>query len=94
MFFTRDLQIFLIFIKRCFENSHFKKHKKILSILFGILKKNSYMMTIAGVKGFFFDIRGKVGVSGNAKKRHVSFSLNKITRTTQSLRTYWQQTSV
>jgi hypothetical protein len=46
------------------------------------------------VKGFFFDIRGKVGVSGNAKKRHHSFSLGKITTTSQNLGAYFQQMNV
>jgi hypothetical protein len=31
-----------------------------------------YSGSILKVKGFFFDIRGKVGVSGNSKKRHTS----------------------
>jgi hypothetical protein len=88
MFSTRDLQIFLFFLKRCFEKSHFKKHKKILSILFDILRKNKVILKQTNIKGFFFDIRGKVGVSGNAKKRHLSFSLDKITNTSQNVRSY------
>jgi hypothetical protein len=91
---TRDLQIFLYFIKQCFEKNHFKKHKKILSILFDVIKKNKTLFYENGVKGFFFDIRGKVGVSGNAKKRHLSFSLGKINTTSQNIRSYWQQINV
>jgi hypothetical protein len=94
MFFTRDLQIFLYFLKNCLEKSHFKKHKKILSILFDILRKNKTLFTQSGAKGFFFDIRGKVGVSGNAKKRHFSFSLEKITNSSQNVKSYLQQTNV
>jgi len=93
-FTMRDFQIFLLFLKNCFEKSHFKKHKKILSILFAVLRKNKYILARTGVKGFFFDIRGKVGVSGNAKKRHLSFSLNKITTTSQNVKSYWQQINV
>jgi hypothetical protein len=88
MLSTRDLQIFLFFIKRRFEQSHFKKHKKILSILFDILRKNKFLFMQNGIKGFFFDIRGKVGVSGNAKKRHFSLSLGTTTTTSQNVRSY------
>lgn len=91
---TRDLQIFLYFIKRSLENAHFKKHKKILSILFDIFRKNQRLMNLYNIKGFFFDIRGKVGVSGNAKKRHLVFTLGKITTTTQNIKSGWQQISV
>jgi len=86
MFTTQDLQIFLIYIKRQFERAHFKKHKKMLLVLFDILRKNKMLMFITPIRGFSFDIRGKVGVSGNAKKRHVFFSFGKITTTTQSTR--------
>ena len=91
---THDLQIFLSFIKYRLENAHFKKHKKMLSILFDILRKNQDIFSQLGLKGFFFDIRGKVGVSGNAKKRHLTFSLGKITTTSQNIRSYWQQIHV
>lgn len=85
---THDLQIFLFFIKRKFENSHFKKHKKILSILFDVLKKNESLLALFKVKGFFFDIRGKVAVSGNAKKRHFSYASGKISTTSQNVKSY------
>jgi hypothetical protein len=88
MFKTQDLHIFLMFIKRKFENSHFKRHKKILSILFDVLKKNKNLLDLLKIKGFFFDIRGKVGVSGNAKKRHMIFSMGKISTTTQNTQSH------
>lgn len=80
-----DLQIFLNYIKKKLEASHFKKHKKILSLIFDIIRKNKIVLTITGVKGMSFDIRGKVGVSGNAKKRHIFFSLGRISTTSQNL---------
>jgi hypothetical protein len=94
MFCTRDLQIFLTFVKTCLERSHFKKHKKILSIMADIFRKNKILLHHANLKGFYFDIRGKVGVSGNAKKRHVFFSLGKITTTSQNVKSYFQQINV
>lgn len=93
-FKMQDAQIFLKFLKNKFETSHFKKHKKILSILFDILRKNRALFTLTPVKGFSFDIRGKVGVSGNAKKRHVFFSYGKISTTSQNLKSVFQQIEV
>ena len=43
------------------------------------------------VKGFFFDIRGKVGVAGNAKKRHLSFNVGKFSKTTKCSKIEYQQ---
>lgn len=93
-FKNHDLLILLNFIKRKIEGAHFKKHKKILSIFFDVIRKNTQLLSLLNIKGFFFDIRGKVGVSGNAKKRHHSFSLGKITTTSQNLGSYFQQINV
>jgi len=90
----RDLQIFLMFIRDLLEEAIFKKHKKILWILFDVLKKNHFFFDEALVKGFSFDIRGKVGSTGNAKKRHFFFSIGKISTTSQQLRSQWQQINV
>ena len=90
----QDLQILLVYIKKKFESTHFKRHKKILSIFFDILKKNKIILNLTNTKGFSFDIRGKVGVSGNAKKRHIFFSIGKISTTSQNLKSQWQQISV
>ncbi len=87
-FINQDLQILLRFLKRKFEKSHFKKHKKIISILFHLIKQNPILFKLTPVKGFSFDIRGKVGASGNAKKRHVFFSFGKISTTSQNTKSY------
>jgi hypothetical protein len=39
-----------------------------------------------GCKGFMFDIRGKVGVSGSKKKRHVSILHGKRSASNKTLR--------
>jgi hypothetical protein len=63
----------------------FKLHKKLLSIFrFIITRYGSELFYYSNVKGFFFDIRGKVGVSGNAKKRHFSFYSGKYSKTTKN----------
>lgn len=94
VFVTHDLNIFLTYIRRLLEKNHFKRHKRILSIIFDVLRKSKNAFLRGGVRGFSFDIRGKVGVSGNAKKRHVFFSFGKITTTSQHCGSYMQQTNV
>jgi hypothetical protein len=67
------------------ERIPFKRHKKLLSVFKFVV--NTYSTTLLysnKVKGFFFDIRGKVGVSGNAKKRHFSFYSGKYSKTTKN----------
>jgi hypothetical protein len=67
------------------ERIPFKRHKKLLSVLKFIITTYSIeLLQSNNVKGFFFDIRGKVGVSGNAKKRHFSFYSGKYSKTTKS----------
>lgn len=82
----QDMNILLFFLKKTMEQAHFKKHKKILSLFFDVIRKNKIVFTLNNVKGFSFDIRGKVGVSGNAKKRHLFFSLGSIATSSQNLK--------
>lgn len=93
-FIKKDCNMLLFFLKYTLEKNHFKWHKKILSLFFDILRKNNFILPLTNVKGFSFDIRGKVGVSGNAKKRHNFFSIGKITTTSQNLKSHWQQLNV
>lgn len=39
-----------------------------------------------GLKGFIFDIRGKVGVAGNAKRRHFVLKWGRYSFTEKNLR--------
>lgn len=72
----KDSYIFVSFFKKIFEKSNIKLHKKliyglkkVLNLLFKPLFK------FLGVLGVFFNIKGKIGVSGNAKKRRYYFSI-------------------
>jgi len=69
---------------RTMERIYFKNHKKFLYFLKILLTK--YFLNLLyffNCEGFYFDIRGKIGVTGNAKKRHYSFSLGKFSFTTK-----------
>jgi len=69
-----------------------KKHKKFIKFFKKTLYKNESFFLVANkVKGFKFDIRGKVGVSGNAKKRHTSFYFGNTSFSTKKLRLDYSQ---
>lgn len=54
----------------------FKKHKQFINFFKMLLIKNElFFLKQNKIIGFKFDIRGKVGVTGNAKKRHVFCSI-------------------
>ena len=56
------------------ERVYFKNQKKLLRFLKFLFRSTfKYFYKSLNTKGFFFDIRGKVGVTGNAKKRHFFF---------------------
>ncbi len=69
------------------EKINLKKHKTFLKsfkkIALTVLNSSAKFLR---VKGFLFDIRGKVGVSGNAKKRHLSIKYKCYSFTSIKLR--------
>ena len=69
----------------------FKNHKKFLNLFKFTINSYSKLFVYANnVSGFFFDIRGKVGVSGNAKKRHFSFNEGEFSKTTKNSKFEYQ----
>lgn len=67
------------------ERIQFYSHKKFLSVFkFIITHYADFFIYNNNLQGFFFDIRGKVGVAGNAKKRHFSFNKGKYSKTTKN----------
>lgn len=69
----------------------FLKHKKLISTFKQILSLNSdFFLKHNNVRGFFFDIRGKVGVTGNAMKRHLYFCVGDFSKTTKKYKFDYQ----
>jgi ribosomal protein S3 len=63
---------------------YFKHHKKFLSFLKLIFSKIfSKILSHFNCLGFYFVVKGKIGVTGNAKKRKFSFSNNQYSLTTK-----------
>ena len=81
---NRSLEFFAGWLKTIMEKIHFRKHKKIVKLIASTLKKNKKLyFDWTNSLGFAFDIRGKLGVTGNSKKRHYAFTIGKVSLTTK-----------
>lgn len=83
----KDSFIFVNFFKKIIERSALRSHKKIflgLKKLFKDIFKP--LFGFFGVYGIFFNIKGKVGVSGSAKKRRYYFYYGKHSFTTRTIK--------
>jgi hypothetical protein len=64
------------------ERVYLKNHKKFLNLLKLIFTRYfNYFFNKFNVLGIFFDIRGKLGVTGNAKKRHYKINFGSYSST-------------
>lgn len=83
----KDSLIFVNFFKKIVEKAALRTHKKIflgLKKLFKDIFKP--LFKFFGVYGIFFNIKGKVGVSGSAKKRRYYFYYGRHSFTTRTLK--------
>ena len=80
-FFFKDISIFSKWVSIFMETLNFKNHKKFLLFFNNFIKKYSTVFEdVLKVKGFFFDIRGKVGVTGSSKKRHLTIKFGRLNK--------------
>lgn len=88
----KDVSILLNWLIVNIENTNLKNHKKFISVLRNfILENESKIINFFNIKGIFFDIRGKVGVAGNSKKRHFSFYIGNIKYSSKCSKMDFQQ---
>ena len=74
-FLLKDSKFFLNWFKFFLEKINLKNHKKFLNLLKLVLTRYyNFFFLNSNVLGIFFDIRGKLGVTGNAKKRHMKIT--------------------
>ena len=86
-FYMRDIQLLFNWFIKLMEKTHFKNHKKFLNLFQSIiLNYSNAFLEILKIEGFFFDIRGKVGVAGNSKKRHFFFKIGKISLSNKNVK--------
>ena len=83
----KDSTIFLNFFKKIFEQLNIKLHKKLLLGLRKLIKDFfKPIFFFIGVSGVFFNVKGKIGVSGSAKKRRYFFYFGRHSITNRELK--------
>lgn len=92
---VKDLSALATYVKILFERIQIKFHKVFLRKLdlfltFFFNKLRSKF----GVKGFFLDVRGKVSVVGNSKKRHVCIKKGYLSKTKKELRFFFMKNQI
>jgi len=83
----KDSRMFVNFFKKILEKINIKLHKKLFLGLKKLLKDIfKPIFVFLGVLGVFFNIKGKIGVSGSAKKRRYFFYFGKHSITTRNIK--------
>lgn len=83
----KDSRMFVNFFKKILEKINIKLHKKLFLGLKKLLKDVfKPIFVFLGVLGVFFNIKGKIGVSGSAKKRRYFFYFGKHSITTRNIK--------
>ena len=91
----KDSIIFSNFFKKKFEKINIKLHKKLLLGLKKLIKSIfSPKFNYFGLKGIFLNIKGKLGVSGNAKKRRYYLYFGKHSITKKTIKFSYKQTNI
>lgn len=92
---VKDLTALATYVKTLFEKIQIKFHKVFLRkfdlFLTFFFKKLSRKF---GVKGFLMDVRGKVSVVGNSKKRHVCIQQGYLSKTKKELRFFFLKNQI
>ena len=91
----KDSSIFVNFLRRVLENVNLKLHKRIFLGLKKLIKDLfKPIFNYMGLYGLFFNIKGKIGVSGSAKKRRYFFYFGKHSLTNRTLKMDSKNTAV
>lgn len=82
----KDCSFFLNYLCRIFECSAIRTHKKFFFFLKKIFRKGRFFFKKLKVRGIFLDIKGKISVTGNAKKRRMYFRCRRHSLTKKILK--------
>jgi len=84
---TKDLTFFRVWLVKKFESVFYRKHKKLLYLIKLFFVNYLFVyLNFFKCKGFFFKIRGKIGVGGNSKKKKYSIRLGRHSLTEKRLK--------
>jgi hypothetical protein len=91
-FYSKDLFLLKNWFLRNFRKLHHKNQKNFLS-LFKVLITDVFetYRSVFGIKGFYFIIKGKVGVTSNAKKKRILFRIGPLNKSSKNQKIDFQQ---
>ena len=90
--YTKDLRLFKNWVIKVSENMHFKLHRKFFYIFKIVFQK--YFLLYGkdfGCLGFYFKVKGKIGLGGNSKKKRNIIKIGKFSLTTKKLKIKYDQ---
>lgn len=94
-FLFKDCKFFLSWFCYFMEKISLKNHKKLLNLLKLVFTRYfNIFFTKLNILGIFFDIRGKLGVTGSAKKRHFKINFGSSSSTTKQSKINYNQSIV
>jgi hypothetical protein len=82
----KDSCFFLKYCRRLYELNIIKLHKKIFMLVKRFFKKSLPLFKFLKVQGVFYDLRGKIGVTGSAKKKRLYFRFFRHSLSTKDLK--------
>lgn len=91
-FYYKDIFILNNWFLKNFKNIHFTNHKNFL-VFFKIIINDIFesYRDVFKIKGFYFKIKGKIGVTSNAKKKTVKFIIGSSNKSKKSQKMDFQQ---
>ena len=90
--YYKDVYILKNWFLRNFSRLHYKNQKKFLSffkiLITDVFETYKYSF---GIKGFYFIVKGKIGVTSNAKKKTVFFRIGPLNKSSKNQKIDFQQ---
>ena len=75
---SRNLKGFLEYIRRIFNRLSIWEHKRFATVLINLFYSHFLpLFPLLNIQGLYFQIKGKLGVGGNSRKRKVSLKIGK-----------------
>lgn len=90
-FFYKDLNFLIKWFIKTMYRIDFLNQRKLISALKQIIRRNFvFFLQNNNIIGFFFNVRGKIGVTGNAMSRNIFFCYGDFSKTTKKHKSDYQ----
>lgn len=88
----KDLRLFNNWLKRMMPTFKLKHHKKLISGIKLILESHDvFFKSFLGINGFFFKVKGKLSITGNAKKRNAIVKFGSVSLSSKHIKLDYEE---